>query len=382
MGRVLRYVALGGVMDFTIYVALSLVPLLAERWGAGSLALGLIPVAWGVTYSATAVLGGRISDRISRTFLARIGLLLIVLACVLFSRATSATYVWLFYAGVPIVALGMSLFWPALQAAIADESRPDTLNRNLGWFNVSWSLGKGLGVLTGGLLLTVLGSDGFLVAAGIGVALFVVMPNVPKGAARGTELAAGSDLEPPRVRNAYWISALVANFAAFGMGTAIINHYPEWNAELSRGGLSYGVVVGGIFLAQTLAFAVLLLRPGWQYRLLPHLLPQALCAVGALALATTLPVLALLPFALLVGWGFGIAYYSSIYYSLHADRARGGRAGLHEAVLGTGHVVIPLTSGVTAQLMGTARAPYFIAAGAVLVCIAVQVVVLRRAGRG
>ncbi|MHC4862056.1 MAG: MFS transporter, partial [Planctomycetota bacterium] len=291
MGRVLRYVAMGGVMDFTIYVALSLAPLLSERWGAGSLALGLIPVAWGITYSATAVLGGRTSDRISRTSLARIGLALVIVVCLLFSRASQ---VWHFYVGVPFVAIGMSLFWPALQAAIADESTPETLNRNLGLFNVSWSLGKGLGVLGGGVLLPVLGGNGFLVAAGVGAVLLVIMPRVPKGGSLGTDLAAGPDLEPPRVRDAYRLSALLANFAAFGMGTAIINHYPEWNADLGRGGYSYGVVVGGIFLAQTISFAVLLARPGWQYRFWPHVAPQALCALSALALASTLSVGALL----------------------------------------------------------------------------------------
>ena len=31
------------------------------------------------------------------------------------------------------------------------------------------------------------------------------------------------------------------------------------------------------------------------------------------------------------GGGFGIAYYSSIYYSLHSDTGRGSRAGLLEA---------------------------------------------------
>ena len=108
MSRVLRYAVAGGVMDFTIYVALSLAPLLSSRWGAGPFVLGLLPVAWGVAYSLTAVFGGRISDRVSRTAMLRVGLLLIAAVCVFFSFATRT---WHFFLGYPFIAVGMVLFF-------------------------------------------------------------------------------------------------------------------------------------------------------------------------------------------------------------------------------------------------------------------------------
>ncbi len=380
MSRVGRYVVMGGVMDLAIYIALSLVPLLAERAGAGSVALGVIPVTWGAGYAATALLGGRISDRVSRTALMRLGLGLVAATCLAFRLGTR---LWHFYAGLPVIALGMAFFWPALQAAIADESTPRTLGRHLGWFNVTWSAGKGFGVLGGGLLVGTAGRDGFLVAGGIAAVLLFLSPRVPRGGGRGAPLAAGRGAVPGRVRERFRVSALLANFAAFGLGTTVINQYPDWNAALSRGGGAYGVVVGGIFLAQTLGFAVLLARPDWSYRRGVHLAPQLFCAAAAVGLAGRGAPWALLPCSAAIGFGFAISYFSSIYYSLHSDVSRGGRAGLHETVLGTGHVVVPFLAGAAAHLAGTPRAVYPFAAGVVLLSAAAQGILLRGVwGRG
>jgi hypothetical protein len=181
------------------------------------------------------------------------------------------------------------------------------------------------------------------------------------------------------VREAYRRTALLANFAAFGLATTVLTLYPEWNAALGRRAGDYGNLVGGIFLAQTAAFVLLMRWPGWHYRTGPLLLAQGGAVVGAAALATAFPVLALLPFMLLVGGGLAMAYYAAIYYSLHSDAGRGGRAGLHEAIIGTGHFVIPLLAGAAAWVSGSARAPYLFVAGSLLLALSIGTVVLVRA---
>ena len=373
----MRYVLVGAVMDFTIYIALSLAPLLAERHGAGPRELGILPASWAVAYSLTAVFGGRLSDRISRTALARAGVLLVVVACLWFARADR---IWHFWAGMPFIALGMASFWPALQAAIADESTPATLWGNLGWFNIAWSAGKGLGILAGGILLEALDRNGFFVAAAVGVLLMFVMPRVARGGGRGAPLVEECGLPPARVRDAFRRAALLANFAAFGLGTTIVNHYPEWNAALGRGSISYGVVVGGVFLAQTAGFGLLVARPGWKYRAVPLLGLPLLSGIGVFALSTRLPVPVLLPLMIAVGGGLAISYFASIAYSLHADEDRGGRAGLHEAILGTGNFLVPFLAGLVTPLLGFPQVPYWFAGVVVMGCFAGQVVVLARAG--
>ena len=74
---------------------------------------------------------------------------------------------------VPFIGASMSLFWPSVQASIADHSTPATLERNLGRFNLAWSVGKGSGFLLGGTLLAAIGPDGVLnIASLVACALF------------------------------------------------------------------------------------------------------------------------------------------------------------------------------------------------------------------
>jgi MFS family permease len=371
MSRVARYALLGGVMDFTVYIALSLVPLLSRRWGAGPVGLGCIPFVGGISYCLTALVGGRICDRFSRTTVARFGL---GISAATFAAFALATRPWHFYLGLPVVAFGLALFWPALQAAIADESDSRSLARNLGVFNMSWSAGKGLGVLAGGVLVEVSGGAGFLAAAVIAIGLFLLMPSVPSGGGGGRPVVEGG--AAPESRERFRAAALVANFAAYGLATTIINLYTLWNGVLGRSGVSYGIVVGSVFLFQTIAFGILIARPTWPYRLLPLFLPQVVAATGAALLATRWPVVAAVGAGAAAGLGLGVAYAASIYYSLHVDAARGRRAGLHEAILGSGNLLVPLMGGVAARLAEAAWFPCVFAAAVVAVAVLIQALML------
>jgi predicted MFS family arabinose efflux permease len=373
--RVARYVVIGGVMDFTVYVTVALCALLALRWGADALTLGLLPAVWASVYAIAATFLGRVSDRVSRTTLARGGLLLVAATCVLFTRASAP---WHFILGLPFIAIGSASFWPSLQAAIADESGPGDLTRNLGLFNISWSVGKGSGVLVGGLISDGIGQDGFLLSAATAVILTVVLPRVAHGGGRGSSLVGEDEPVPVRTRDAFRWAALLANFAAYGAATSIVNHYPLLNRNLGRSGTEYGIVVGTVFFSQTLVFAVLLFRTRWHYRAGIHLGLQVLSMVGVVLLAAGWPVLVQLPFVLLIGGGLALAYYSSIYYSLHADAGRGGRAGLHETLIGSGSFLVPFLGGAAATAAGRATVPYFLAGAVLLVSIVTQAVILRR----
>jgi MFS family permease len=72
------------------------------------------------------------------------------------------------------------------------------------------------------------------------------------------------------------------------------------------------------------------------------------------------------------GMGAGVTYVSSLYYSLEGHAvSRGARAGIHEAVLGSGVFLGPLFGGFVAEIFGL-RAPYIMSA---LVFVAVAIAV-------
>ena len=73
------------------------------------------------------------------------------------------------------------------------------------------------------------------------------LPRVAHGEGRGSSLIDEDEPVPARTRDAFRWAALLANFAAYGAATSIVNHYPLLNRELGRTGAEYGVVVGAVF---------------------------------------------------------------------------------------------------------------------------------------
>jgi MFS family permease len=154
-----------------------------------------------------------------------------------------------------------------------------------------------------------------------------------------------------------------------------------------------GGIYGALFFgAQVAVFALLARTSRWHFRAAP-LVAGSLAAVGGAVLCglcQSVPVFA--AGCLLGGLGCGVAYFSSIYYSIAAATGKGHRGGIHEAALGAGGGVIPFLGGTLANTAwaGTAFSwkagvPFLAAAGflglAALIALAIYIVKLRRAVR-
>ncbi len=73
-----------------------------------------------------------------------------------------------------------------------------------------------------------------------------------------------------------------------------------------------------------------------------------------------------------------MTYFASLYYSVHAPASRGRNAGVHEALLGLGAMVLPVLGGWVASASGRLEAPYLVAAGVGMVAVGVQTAILTR----
>src|SRR5262245_36636370 len=134
-----RYLVVAAGQDLSLFVMWTVVPLWARiDVHASPLALGALPISSGLAYTITSPLAGRLSDRVSRTTLARIGLVLFATACALASRAHSVSWI---YCVAPLSGFANALVWPALQAQVGDESGASDLEKNLGTFSLSWCVG-------------------------------------------------------------------------------------------------------------------------------------------------------------------------------------------------------------------------------------------------
>ncbi len=330
--------------------------------------LGLLALVFAASYVGACLVFGRLSDRWGRRRLIVFGASLDVVALLLLAGADSFWQVCML---LGLFSVGQGAFWPVLEADISDHSSPLELPRRLGRFNVSWCLGFVVGWPAAGLVGEALGrwlSGGTgPAAAGAGqvVASYATGQRVVLLLAAALVLVAlGAYLmrrfapEPVAERRPdpsaderaaaravpFWRIALLLNFAAMGLSGTLRSQLPEvTGGDRSALGGAFGAVFFG---AQVAVFILLALWRGWHFRAAP-LVAGSVLAVGGGALCGLFGAPWLFGLGCLAGGlGCGVAYYSSIYYSVAAAAARGHRGGIHEAVLGSGNAVVPFAGGL------------------------------------
>lgn len=377
-----RYFGAAAGMDCATYIAVTGVPFRALEFGASPLILGLLPATFSLVYVGATLLTGRLSDRMPRIGLARLGATFFATSALLLLLARGLPFIFL---AMPLAAVGLSLFWPSLQAGLAEADSPRNLNRNLGRFNVSWSLGKGTGFALGGLILARFGfSTLFVGALGLALLVALVLRTAPAHPAENPPSAAEplptprvdipSDATPaaatpteewrygPEVRRGFLRMAWIANALAYGVVATLNYHYPKYLESLGLGAALYGAFQALVYLTETITFLALQRSPGWHYRATPLFVSQLFLALLVLAIPFVRSPVLLLLLAPGIGAVLGLSYYSSLYYSLHAAEARGKNTGLHEAVLGSGSLIVPFIGGSLATATGSLVAPYAVCA--------------------
>jgi MFS family permease len=378
--RLPRYHMLAALMDCSLYVLMTAATHRAlEETRDPHGALALVAACWAIPYVLTTALGGGLTDRYPRPMVARAGASIYGVAGLIL--ALTVGFPWLLFS-VALVGVGLGMFWPALQAMIADASVETNLEANLGNFNVAWSLGKALGFLAGGWLYATYGSGPTLaLAAGFGIAIACGVPRAALPARELPSLVAQAN-RPAGERRLWRHLGWIANFGAWGLGATVIHLYPELNRSLDRGSESYGMILMTVYLAQTAAFLGLRFWRGWVYRPAPLVAAQLLGAgfVATVAFTASLPLLHVA--AAGIGIALGVGYYSSITYSLRTDRKRGRNVGRHEATLGSANFLLPLAGGALARTTGSAGGPYVLAAGVVAACVLAQIWLLLRRRSG
>jgi MFS family permease len=276
--------------------------------------------------------------------------------------------------------LGMGFFWPPIQAAMADEGNLRALEKNIGLFNVFWSSGKALGFLVaGGLFERFGGRPIFVLASAVMLLMMAVIPRKrPEAPDEIDADRAGYERVPPRDLWAFLRMAWVANAIAFGVGHTMNTQYPKLLVAIGLDARAFGVYLFLIFLVQTLTFLYLRSFQGWRFRRLPSYGIQAAMAITVVLVSFARPLPLILISAVPLGLGLGLAYHASITYSLAGASGRGHRAGIHESVLGSGNLLIPLTGGILASAFGDLRVPYWFCGVVVLAGLAVQEMIWRR----
>ena len=289
---------------------------------------------------------------------------------------------------------GMASFWPALEAWMSEGGNEEEVRRELGAFNVSWSVGGALGPLIGGLIYTVSGSLAFLMAA-CGTVIVVFLTSLhkkPATADAGTEMAGaengiaspgdemggGAEIRQERVSRNLLYAAWIANFASWFAVSELRVLFPKLGLALGMQPWVIGGIMFSLGASLTATFYIMGASGRWHTKTYPLLAGQAFIVILLLAsLGLTSPLALGLIFAGL-GVGFGITYSYSLYCSIVGALNKGEAGGRHETVLGTGALLGPFLGGLAAETLHTPRAPYILGAALVAACLIAEIVMLRR----
>nr|MDO8085963.1 MFS transporter [Candidatus Sigynarchaeum springense] len=361
---------------------------IADRMGASPAErefwVGLVATGWGAVYMFSAVLLGKLSDKIGRR-----NSLLIAMA----GFAAMNVFV-LFFASHPLhlffalcgVALFFGFVFPVLEALISELAEPFGQRfhaRSLSIFMISWSTGLTLAPLIGGIFVAFLDhlvAFGYLIAHATLIAIIAILflPTSKKARAylaaskttsAGDEQIDGFFTRLPRPAFKFLQASLLLLPLVFAFCNQIFfSIYPPFGERNVTGGfvlngtdpvLVVGILTFTLGVGRTLTF--------WHTGRLPKrfflkaiLLAPVAMAAGCLVIYHARTADVLLPAFLVYGCGTGYAYAIGLILLMELTRTgKGLKAGLYEGVIGGGTLASTLISTFIGQV--DASSPYLLA---------------------
>lgn len=365
-------------MDFVFSVYYLAAPLLLIDLNANPIQLGLVGTLASSMHMGMAHLMGHFSDLFGRRPLIIAAPLIFLTTCILMTQVSAVSTI---LALSVFNGLALSIYWPSLQAWIADHpsgSGQKGLARDIGTFNLSWTAATLAGPILSGFLYSLYPRLPFVAGAATALLLFLlVFTSVHEGRTRVEAQTPSTDAETSTRRRGFLYAAWVANFASwFVMGNTRYQ-FPKLARELDIASHTIGLLLGFVGFALFLGFFCLRRTDRWLFSR-GYLLGAQLLAVAGISLIgfTSQPVLFAFAFAMF-GFSCSVTYYSSLYYAVQLLKKKGRGTGLHESILGGGAVLGPILGGVAAQYAGL-RAPYLLCLAVLLAALGAQAVLMKR----
>ena len=354
-------------------------PVLAlERFHANAIMLGILGSGPAIVYALGCAGSGFWTDRFGFRKTIILACAIVFLAFCSIFLVERFRHLFLLTMGV---ALGASFFWPAMIRWLGDDEHSGQLRVRVGNYNIALIGGVMVGPLIGGLLISANYRLPYIISAGLIVGILVIL------AVRREKIVAGDagdalPISPPEAEEksipGFIYIGWAANFAAwFAIGGSQAL-FPELAKALpavigdSFLGVLFSLIAGG----EIAVFLILRKTDRWHYNFRFLLLFQLLGVGGLLILALNSHPALFLPAFLGIGFAGGMTYFSSIFYSIHKQDAKGKKSGFHESFLGLGVALGPITGGLAAREFGL-RAPYLLGIIVFVMSMVIQMIILR-----
>lgn len=318
---------------------------------------------------------GRLSDRVGRPRVLTIACFSLAAVSILLPFCTRKLYLIIAF---PCSGVGMALFWPTYEAWLAEREGAGTLIRRITTFNLFWTIGITIGPMISSYLYQ--GNSpvlAFYLAGGFSLINWITLESqitVNREDVCSLGHPVLIEAPPHATHHVYLKIARIANFASwFSLG--ILRHIaPKLTVEAGIPAIAFGNLILVLGTTQLIGFLWLGTNRAtrWHYRLPPLIGVQLLAIISFLALG-------LMPYGFYwtcafaaIGLSGAVTYFSSMYYSLHAQQDKGNKSGGHEAVLGSGLLLGLFFGGVLADSELGVNSPYMLCAMVIGVCSVVE----------
>ena len=332
---------------------------------------------------ATAKLGHPNPRRTTRAaaaamFLGTFVMLVAVYYAMAGNQLGSPGLIWTVIAAGTVAGGAMSLYWPYLMAWVSADYEGAALNRRLGTYNGMRSSAAILGPMIGAAIVDVSTSGPVAVSVACLATCFVLLYLSHDGSAGTATLsrstnAAETHYDPILLLRLKWM-ARISLFCSWLWFSVARTQFALRFVEMGFSETLFGV------LPTTFGICNFLILTGagrvgfWHFK--PALL---FCVQPALAISVLLLIYGrtfwafALSFAIL-GWAFGFAYSSHMYYGVCGNKKRSKQMAIHEVTISIGVVV---GSGIGGYLAGNYEGyqPYWFAVIVLALGLAVQAVI-------
>jgi MFS family permease len=354
----------------------------ASRLGASPLVIGAMASANTVLYVAFCQVFGKLSDRVERKRLPQIACLSLA---VLYAIIPFCKQLYQLVVLFPLNGIGLAALWPALEAWIGERGDGRSLLKRVRMFNLSWTAGLMIGYVSGGYIcdLNVVAPFYFSCALALcASSAITAQPGSARRAFRGAvdelahELDTGSAVNRQLTLRYLYVSWASIFFGWLTLG--VLRYiFPKFIDQLGMAPSVAGVIMLCQVSAQFLMFFILGTTERWHYKFKYLLVFQILGSLGFLLVFLSESRIIWAFGFMIIGLNTGMAYFSSMYYSLSGHADLGGKSGWHESILHSGALMSTLVGGALADYVSL-KSPYLFCAAALIVGLPVQFYILRR----
>jgi len=247
---------------------------------------------------------------------------------------------------------GMCFTWPALEALASEGESSRTLPRVIGFYNLVWAGLSGAGYFTGGAIFEHLGASSVyrLPLGLLAVQLLLLAVLARAGRAKAVDAGESPNIPPDgnhEVRKTkvapevFLKMAWLANPFAYVAINTLLLVIPGIALELQLSTTATGIFCSLWTFTRLGAFAALWRWSGWHYRFGWLAAAYLGLILGFIVLLTARNLFALVAAQIVFGFGTGLIYYSSLFYSMDVGKTKGEHGGLHEGAIGLGVCVGP-----------------------------------------